>query len=556
MEFKRIAEVLDAVSQTSKRTEKISLVASFLNEVPNSEVEAAALLLSGRIFSETDEQTLNISWKGLLNALHNIIEFNDRDLSSLYEGDTGEAVASLVVSKKHTQQELLFREDLTISGVMNELTRLASVKGKGSTKEKQSGISRLMAEASPRELRYLTALILNDMRTGLSGGLLAESIAEAFSVEGDVVRRAWSFSGNIGYVARVAAEGGRAGVEKITIKIMTPIKPMLANSSDMNSLEDLVINSDLAFELKLDGARVQIHKNQDDIRIFSRQLSDVTQSLPDIVDMVQNNIRVSRCILDGEVIAVDDSGKPFPFQIVMTRFGRTREVEEAHQTTKLQLLLFDILLQEDQSLVDEPYSMRRGILEETVPSEFIVERLVSNDIHKVKQFFAKSQELGHEGLVAKTLDSPYFPGVRGRYWLKLKHTLETMDLIIIAAEWGHGRRSKWLSDYHLAVRDGDTGEFVMIGKTYKGLTDNEFEKMTQDLKSLEITSHRHIVQVRPEIVVEVLAAEIQKSPTYSSGYALRFARIINIREDKEPQDVMTLQELEMLFDKQFRYKAR
>jgi len=557
MEFKRIAEVLDAVSQTKKRREKISLVSSFLKEViPKSEVEAAALLLGGRIFAETDGQTLNISWKGLLSALHNIIEFDDKDLSSLYEGDTGEAIAALVTSKNHTQQELLFREELTISGVMNELTRLASVKGKGSMKEKQAGISRLMAEASPRELRYLTALILNDMRTGLSEGLLAESIAEAFSIEGDIVRRAWSFSGDIGYVARIAAEGGKSEVEKITINLMTPIKPMLATSADVDSLEDTVINSEVSFELKLDGARVQIHKDHEDVRIFSRQLSDVTESLPDIVDIVRRHIRVSRCILDGEVIAVDDSGKPFPFQVVMTRFGRIREVKEAHQNTKLQLLLFDILLQEDQSLVDEPYSRRRSILEETIPSEFIVERLFSNDINEIMQFFAKSQVLGHEGLVAKTLDSPYFPGVRGKHWLKLKHTLEGMDLVIIAAEWGHGRRSKWLSDYHLAVRDDETGEFVMIGKTYKGLTDDEFDKMTQDLKSLEIASHRHVVQVRPEIVVEVLAAEIQKSPTYSSGYALRFARIINIREDKGPQDVMTLQELEMLFDKQFRYKAR
>ena len=556
MEFKRIAEVLDAVSETSKRREKISLVSSLLKEVPKSEVEAAALLLGGRIFAETDEQTLNISWKGLLNALHNIIEFDDKDLSTLYEGDTGEAIAALVVSKKHTLQELLFREELTIAGVMSELTRLASVKGKGSIKEKQAGISRLMAEASPRELRYITALILNDMRTGLSGGLLAESIAEAFSIDGDTVRRAWSFSGDIGYVARVAAEGGRSGVEKITINLLTPIKPMLATSADMDYFENLASNTEFAFELKLDGARVQIHKDQEDIRIFSRQLSDVTESLPDIVDIVRENLRVNRCILDGEVIAIDDSGKPFPFQVVMTRFGRTREVKEAHQNTKLHLLLFDILLQEDQSLVDEPYSRRRNILEENIPSEFIVERLVSSDINEVTQFFAKSQELGHEGLVAKTLDSPYFPGVRGKYWLKLKHTLEAMDLVIVAAEWGHGRRSKWLSDYHLAVRDDDTGEFVTIGKTYKGLTDDEFEKMTQDLKNLEITSHRHVVQVRPEIVVEVLAAEIQKSPTYSSGYALRFARIINIREDKGPQDVMTLQELEILFDKQFRYKAR
>jgi DNA ligase-1 len=308
--------------------------------------------------------------------------------------------------------------------------------------------------------------------------------------------------------------------------------------------------------MKLDGARVQIHKNGEIVRIFSRRLSDVTESIPDVVRIVIEKIKAEKAILDGEVLAVDSTGKPFPFQVVMTRFGRTRDVEVAYQDKKLQLVLFDVLLLDDQHLVDKPYSLRRKILEESVPADLVISRIVTKDIEGATEFFERSQELGHEGLVAKTLDSPYVPGVRGKHWLKIKHALDTMDLVIIAAEWGHGRRSKWLSDYHLAVRDMDSGEFVMIGKTYKGLTDKEFQKMTENLQKLEISSKGHVVRVKPEIVVEVLASEIQESPTYESGLALRFARISRIRDDKGTQDVMTLSELKEVYEKQFRFKAR
>jgi DNA ligase-1 len=393
------------------------------------------------------------------------------------------------------------------------------------------------------------------MRTGLSEGLLAESIAVAFEIDSKIVRRAWSFIGDLGEVARLAAQGGNDALSEVRIQLMHAMKPMLASpSEDVKSILDT--GGEYSFEMKLDGARVQIHRNENMVKIFSRRLLDVTDSLPDVVEIIKNNVNVQRVVLDGEVLAVDDTGKPYPFQVVMTRFGRTRDVDTAHQDTKLKLVLFDILLLDDDHLVDRPYDERRLHLEKTVPTELVIERLVSDKVDDVNDFFRKSRELGHEGLVAKSMQSPYEPGVRGKHWYKIKHTLDTMDLVIIAAERGHGRRSKWLSDYHLAVRDEVSGDFVMIGKTYKGLTDVEFEKMTHDLEELETSRRRGLVQVRPEIVVEVLAAEIQESPTYSSGYALRFARIVNIRQDKSPQDVMTLRELQKIFDEQFRYKAR
>ena len=555
-EFKLLAEVLDKISKTTKRTEKIGLAASFLKEVDIAEISQAALFLSGKIFAEKDQRTLNISWRGLLGVLKNLVSISDKAISEAYEGDIGEAVAQILESTKESRQASLFSETLSIATVSQTLDRIAGVQGKGSVKEKQSLLTSLFMNASPREARYLTAIVLEDMRTGLSEGLLTETISTAFEIEPSLVRRAWSFKGDLGAVAKLAVEGGAEALRKVSIQLMRGVKPMLASPvPDIKSM--LESGGGLySFELKLDGARVQIHKKGTEVRIFSRRLSDVTESLPDISETVIRNVKARDVILDGEVLAVDEEGRPFPFQVVMKRFGRTRDVEEAFRNTRLKLVLFDVLLIDDIQLVDDAYYKRREELERIMPSTFLVERIVSDDVSEIQSFFERSQELGHEGLVAKNLDSHYSPGVRGGNWLKIKHTLETLDLVIVAAEWGHGRRKEWLSDYHLAVRDDESGEFLVVGKTYKGFTDMEFEEITQKLLELRIASHGHAIQVRPEIVVEVIASEIQESPTYDSGMALRFARINRLREDKGPMDALTLTELKEIYNSQFKFKAR
>ena len=555
-DFSLFADVLDEVSKTRKRNEKVALAGAFLRLVLTEEVSQTALYLSGKVFAESDQRTLNISWKGMLNALKQVVDFDDDALSEAYEGDTGEAIAKVMEGAKESRQSTLFSEPLSIASVSKTLDKIANIQGKGSAKEKQALLTSLFMEASPREARYLVALVLEDMRTGLSEGLLAESIAFAFGIDSTLVRRAWSFNGNLGEVARLASEGGQDTLRAESVQVMRGIKPMLA--SPIQDLESLLDDhaKQYSLEMKLDGARVQIHKRGNVVQIFSRRLSDVTLSLPDIVQVVRENIKSQEVILDGEVLAVDETGKPFPFQTVMKRFGRTRDVDEAFQDTSLQLVVFDVLLIDGKQLVDEPYSERRRHLEEIVPSDFLVERVVTDSIDSAQAFFKKSQEMGHEGLLAKALDSQYTPGVRGKHWFKIKHTLDTLDLVIVAAEWGHGRRKDWLSDYHLAVRDEESGEFMVVGKTYKGFTDLEFQDITQRLLALKVASHRHVVQVKPEIVVEVIASEIQESPTYESGMALRFARINTVRNDKGPMDAMTLTELRELYDKQFRFKAR
>ncbi|UCE09922.1 MAG: ATP-dependent DNA ligase [Candidatus Thorarchaeota archaeon] len=554
--FAELAKVLDDVSIVSGRNKKINLLAQYIRELSPEEVSTAVYFLSGKVFSESDQRTLDVSWAGIKNALHQILQFKDDELGKHYEGDTGEMVASLLESLDAPRQISLFDEPLTLLSVRQGIDRISSASGKGSRKEKEAIIARLITDASPREARYLVAIILGDLRTGASEGIVAEAIAKASGLDPTLVRRAWQLLGDLGEVAQIAMVDGESGLSQISIRLMRPVKPMLAAPQEVDALEELVRSGEFALELKLDGARVQIHKDERDVRIFSRRLLEVTESLPEIVELVQEEFTCKQCVLDGEVVPIDDEGRPYPFQVVMRRFGRVQDVEVSSEEVQLSLHIFDVLFLDGKSLVDEPNERRRKILEGITPSGLLIERLEPKGLEKATEFFERSRELGHEGLVAKRTDSPYLPGVRGKNWFKIKHTLETVDLMVIAVEWGHGRRSKWLSDYHLAVWDEDSGEYAMVGKTFKGLTDKELEEMTRRFLSLKTGENRHIVQVQPAVVVEVLASEIQTSPTYKSGMALRFARIVRIRDDKGPSDVMKLEELKRMFDEQFRFKAR
>ena len=308
-----------------------------------------------------------------------------------------------------------------------------------------------------------------------------------------------------------------------------------------------------AFEWKYDGVRVQVHVKGDKVRVFTRRLSDVTSAMPDVVEAVREVLRAESAVLDGEAIGVV-GGKPVPFQHLMRRVRRL-EVRRLLRKVPLQLKLFDILYLDGRVLVDEPYSRRWELLEHATGGELLAERIVTGDPREAHEFLRRALEAGHEGLMAKNMASSYEPGSRGRKWLKIK-PYDTVDCVIVGAEWGHGRREGWLSDYYLAVRDEATGEYLVVGKTFKGLTDEEFEEMTRRLLELKVGEEGRVVWVRPAIVVEVAYNEMQESPRYKSGMALRFARIVRIRWDKGPEEVTTLQELRRRFEEQFKSKAR
>jgi DNA ligase-1 len=311
-----------------------------------------------------------------------------------------------------------------------------------------------------------------------------------------------------------------------------------------------------AFEYKLDGARIQIHKLGDEIRIFSRRLTDVTASLPEIVEKARKNVMAKEAILEGEVIAIDNRGYPIPFQHLMRRFKRVYAIEDMAEKIPVQLYLFDILYLNGESLIALPYLQRRKILAENSGEIPLTKQIVTDKKEDAEKFLKEAVDAGHEGLMAKRIDSPYTPGIRGKHWLKIKPVLEPLDLVIVAAEYGYGRRHEWLSDYYLAARDAETGEFLTVGKTFKGLTDAEIIEMTKRLKELAIKEEPRRVFVVPKIVVEVTYNEIQKSPKYKCGMALRFARISRIREDKNSEEADTIQHVREIYEKQFLKKGR
>jgi DNA ligase-1 len=425
--------------------------------------------------------------------------------------------------------------------------------GKDRQQKAENLLQGLFSRFSDLEKKFALRLLSGEMEIGAVDGVLLAAIAASSKLALDRVRRAYMIMGDVGQVAELALTNPTA-IASAKIELFNPVRPMLAEMA--TSIGEILEShsNGTAFEYKYDGARIQIHKLRDTARIFSRRLSDVTASIPEIATLVKESTSSKQVLLEGEVIAVDSDGKPLPFQDLMRRFRRMHDIEDATAKIPLQLHLFDILLLDKDELIDKRYAERRLILERVVPGELLAPRIVSQDEAEIQRLFDTALAEGHEGLMAKALDSRYEVGRRGKKWFKLKKT-ETLDLAIVAADWGYGRRTGWLSNYHLAVRDEQTGELLVVGKTFKGLTDDEFREMTKRLQELKSSGTEFTVTVKPAVVVEVAYDEIQRSPHYRSGFALRFARITRIRDDKRIDDVDTLQRLRTLYDRQFSRKG-
>jgi DNA ligase-1 len=559
--FEKLAEVSEAIMATSKRLEKMDIAGDFLATLSKEEIEAAALLLIGYPFPRTSQRTLALDWSALYQILQELLQPQPELMNELFaqSGDVGEVVHQLFLRSGKIRQTPLFSTSLMIMDVYATFVEIADIQGPGSRKRKTALLRSLFTQAVPLEAKYLTKLLVGDQRIGFSEGTLESAVARNLNLPLELVRRANMLTGNIGEVTRIAYLQGTNGLKKVKLRPFTPLLPMLAAQAECVEAALRTHEGQSAFEMKLDGARVQIHMQQKNgesqIRIYSRRLTDVTTSLPDLIEVVRNQIIVQSCILEGEVLAVDHEGRPFPFQHLMRRFRRVRNVEQMVDEIPVTLYLFDLLMLNDKVLIDTPYTNRRKQLARIRGKIPLVEQLIPSNADQAKAFFEKTVQIGHEGLMAKRLDSLYQPGIRGKAWLKVKKSMETLDLVIIAAEWGTGRRHKWLSDYHLAAPDPELGEYHMLGKTFKGLTDTEFEEITERLLDIKIEQTGGVVRVQPQIVVEVEYDEIQRSPTYKSGMALRFARIKRIRYDKDPAEADSIQRVQELYDSQFSRKA-
>jgi DNA ligase-1 len=524
MNFSDFASLCYELEKTPSRLAKVAVAADYLKRLEPEEIRDGVAFLSGRPFPVSDPRTLDIGTGSFSNLM------------------------------KVPPIENSVSPSLTLKDVAHSFATIAEAGGKGSRAAKQTHLRELVEMADANERPILFRLLHNELRIGLHDGLIQEAIARAAGADLKTVRRAALFLSDLAEVASIALTEGPTGLQKVDIKLFVPLLPMLSELSQ--DFEEVLTahHGKTALEFKYDGARIQIHKHGDLVRIWSRRLSEVTHSLPEIVSLARDQLHGDSFILDAEVVAVGKDGKPFPFQELMRRFKRIHGIESAATEIPLSLHLFDCLLLDGRSLIDEPYEERWSLLESVVGGRHLARRRISTDRSDAETFLTEALAAGHEGLMAKALNSPYMPGNRGKLWFKIKPA-ETVDCAIIAADRGSGRRRGWLSNYHLAVADG-AGGFAPVGKTFKGLTDKEFTAMTAKLQELQTADDGYTVTVKPEVVVEVAYNEIQKSPQYSSGFALRFARIARIREDKSIDQITTLVELQSLYDRQFVAKSR
>jgi DNA ligase-1 len=542
--FQGFAKLGESLEATRSRKSLAALVAEYLRSLSPDEVAPASRMIIGRVFPERQGRPLNLSGAAVSRVVDEVVRAS---------AEQRQAIASDAVDFGQSV-ELLFRADqrsaavgttLTLMEVWEAFQRIAVTTGTGSRKKKDARLRALLARATPLEAKYLVKLAVGEMRHGVSEGLLLDGIALAAGIPRAVVRRANMLVGDVGSVAQTALHEGQQALEDIKAQPGRPVKPMLAQTAESVEEAFALLESSLALEYKLDGARVQIHKKGERVWLFSRRLSDLTASLPEVRDQVQVRLTAESAILEGEVIAVDAEGQPLPFQQLMRRLGRVRDIVQARRQVPVRLFLFDLLYVDGRMWIDEPYESRVEALRRVSRSLRLVERMVPCSDVEGERFLDAARGAGHEGLMAKALSSPYVPGVRGRHWLKIKPVV-TLDLVIVAADWGYGRRHGWLSNYHLAARDVRTGRLLEVGKTFKGLTDKAFQEMTDRLLTIKTGESRGTVSVRPEVVVEVAFNNIQHSRKYESGMVLRFARIVRMRMDKTADEADTIQTMQGL----------
>lgn len=437
---------------------------------------------------------------------------------------------------------------LSILEVNEQLAAIAASRGGGSQTQRLELMRELFARATDAERDFLIRLLLADLRQGALTGVMVEAIAAAGDLPQAQVRRAAMYAESLGAVARVALTEGGDALAQFQLAILAPIAPMLAQTAADVAQALRLLAGDIAFEWKMDGARIQVHRSGDTVRVYTRNLNDVTLAVPEVVEAVRS-LATRDLILDGEAIALNAAGRPHPFQVTMRRFGRRLKVAESRATLPLSAFFFDCLRVNGESLADRPAAQRFVALAAAVPAELQIPRLITRSESAAQTFYQDALAAGHEGVMAKALDSTYEAGNRGAAWLKIKRA-HTLDLVVLGAEWGHGRRAGRLSNLHLGALDPATGEYVMLGKTFKGLTDAMLEWQTRELLVREVRRDAGTVFVRPELVVEIAFSDLQASPRYPGGLALRLARVKRYRNDKRAEQADTMATVRRIFEAQ------
>ena len=541
MDYAKLVGVYSELETTTKRLEKVDILAKFLKKVSVSDLKDVIYFLEGRIFPEWEEKKIGFSGRLIIKAISSASGEGASKIETLLnkKGDLGLVAEELMKKKK---QVTLSSRKLKVRDVVDNVRKLAELEGKGTVNRKVGLVVDLLVNANAVEAKYIVKTVLENLRVGVSYGIVRDSIAKAFNEDVELVEKADDYIADYGEIALLAK---KHKLNSVSLKPGRPFKLMLALPAE--NPEDVFKNlGNVIFETKLDGFRMSVHNNNGEIKLFTRRLENVTHQFPDVVGKIKKHVKGKNFILDCEAVGFDrKSGKYLPFQNVSQRIKRKYDIEKVAKDFPIELNVFDVIYYNNKNLMEEPLKKRREILEKIIKVKkrevVVTKKLVTKDIKKVQKFFNEALESGMEGLMAKNYDGKYKPGRYVKGWMKLKNVLEPLDCVIVNAYWGEGKRANWLTSFGIAIEDNG---FKEIGKVSTGIKEKEanltYWKMTELLKPLILKTKGKKVEVKPEIIIEVAYEEIQKSVNYNSGWALRFPRVMRLRNDKSIRDISDL----------------
>ncbi len=554
MEYLRFVRLYDELSSTTKKLDKTFILASFLKELHKNGKSEWIYLLRGRVLPDYDPGEFGISNQLVLKAIGSSFGISAERVNDEFRkiGDLGK-VAEHFASKK--RQSVLFSSKLDVQKVFDNLKKVIYIEGNGAIEKKIGLISELLSSASPAEVKYIMRTLLSDLRVGVADALLIDAISLAFFPDEPEMKarieESYDLANDLALIFNAAHEGKKA-FERITIVPGKPIKAMLSVKAEDITDAFRICGRPAAIEHKYDGFRMLIHKNKNEIFLFTRKLENVTKQFPDVVELVRKNIRGDNFIVDSEVVGYDPLAKKYkPFEAISQRIKRKYEIEKLVKALPVEINVFDILYYNGEVLLNQPFIERRKIIEKIIKAEEWKIRpamqIITGDEEAALEFYKNALEMGEEGIMIKKIDAPYKQGRRVGYLVKLKPVVNDLDLVIVGAEYGTGKRGGWLTSYTVACREGE--KFLEVGKVSSGLKEKEeegttYDEMTNLLKPLIIEEDGQEVKVKPKVVVAVTYQNIQKSPAYSSGYALRFPRITSYRPDRTVKDIASLEDLE------------
>ena len=553
MYYEELVKIYSRLEKTAKRLEKVEIISEFLKNISKDETSMVVNLLQGKVYADWEELKLGVSEKIVLKIINQSTGIPQSKIEELWKkmGDLGK-VSEKLIKEKH--QRTLTSKKLTLDKVYKNLRRLSEFQGKGTVGRKVSLITELLTNASPDEARHIINTVIGDLRVGVAAGIIRDSVAKAFDRDVGEIEDNYNVSADYGKVAELCKEGRL----ELRLSPGKPVKLMLSIKVENINEAFEAVGKPAQCEFKIDGFRLQIHFDGRETKLFTRSMENVTKQFPDVVKTVTGNVKGQDFILDSEVVGHKDEIY-LPFQNISQRIKRKYDIENTAKNFPVEVDIFDVVYHNGKNLMNSPLSERRKLLEKIVNQKsgkiILTRKIISGNEEEIERFYSEALQRGTEGLMLKNLEGAYKPGRYVNGWVKLKPVMEPLDLVITKAEWGEGKRSDWLSSFTVSCKKGE--EFLEMGKVGSGVKEKnegvKFSELTKELRRLIINDHGKTVEVKPKLIIEVSYEEIQKSPTYKSGFALRFPRILRVRSEKDVEEINTLSDVERIYSRQ-RYR--